>query len=115
MCTLLYTNQVMWSYIVGMLTNLGKLPLDRILMMLKMFAMQGSTSSHDCTPAELKVFLDKKVKEQQLTCSGGLYQLNKSGTWCPSWQLSYMKLHVGMDHITDCWYTTLCTLFLQIN
>ena len=70
----------MWSYIVGMLTNLGKLPLDRILMMLKMFAMQGSTSSHDCTPAELKVFLDKKVKEQQLTCSGGLYQLNKSGT-----------------------------------
>ena len=97
MCTLLYTNQVMWSYIVGMLTNLGKLPLDRILMMLKMFAMQGSTSSHDCTPAELKVFLDKKVKEQQLTCSGGLYQLNKSGTWCGSWVTwNYTSV------ITDC-------------
>ena len=85
MCTLLYTNQVMWSYIVGMLTNLGKLPLDRILMMLKMFAMQGSTSSHDCTPAELKVFLDKKVKEQQLTCSGGLYQLKQE-------HLEYMRI-----------------------
>ena len=71
--------QVMWSFIVGMLTNLGKLPLERIHTMLKMFTTQGPSSTHECSPSELKVFLDRKVKEQQLVCSGGVYQLNKSG------------------------------------
>jgi len=57
-----------------MLTNLGKLPLDRIYTMLSMFAMQGP-GSKECSPAELKAFLDCKVREQQLTYSGGVYQL----------------------------------------
>ena len=94
-CIILLCSQVMWSYVVGMLTNLGKLPLDRIHTMLKMFAMQGPSSSHDWSPAELKTFLDKKVKEQQLVCSGGLYQLNKSGNWMDSQALTCTDL--GMN------------------
>ena len=71
----------MWSFIVGMLTNLGQLPLERIHTMLKMFAMQGpSSSTHECSPAELKAFLDRKVKDQQLVYSGGKYHLNKTAT-----------------------------------
>ena len=31
---------VFWSYIVGMLTNLEALPIERIHQMLKIFAMQ---------------------------------------------------------------------------
>ena len=34
--------QVYWAYIVGMLTSLGRMKLDRIHSMLKMFAMQGT-------------------------------------------------------------------------
>lgn len=34
--------QVFWAYIVGMLTSLGKMKLDRIHSMLKMFAVQGT-------------------------------------------------------------------------
>ena len=69
--------QVYWSYIVGMLTNLGKLPLERIHTMLRMFAVQGV--GQECSPAELRVFLDRKVREQQLLLSGGMYQLTKAG------------------------------------
>ena len=34
--------QVFWAYIVGMLTSLGRMKLDRIHSTLKMFAMQGT-------------------------------------------------------------------------
>ena len=68
--------QVLWSYIVGMLTNLESLPIDRIHSMLKMFAMQGPSS--DVSIGELKLFMDRKVKEQKLTYSGGVYRLPKS-------------------------------------
>ena len=61
-----------------MLTNLASLPLDRIHKMLKMFAMQGPGS--ECTIHELKAFLDRKVKEQKLIHSGGVYKLPKSGS-----------------------------------
>ena len=67
---------MLWSYIVGMLTNLESLPIDRIHSMLKMFAMQGPSS--DVSIGELKLFLDRKVKEQKLTYSGGVYRLPKS-------------------------------------
>ena len=67
-----------WSYIVGMLTNLGKMPLDRIHGMLQMFALQGA-GGNECSQMELKVFLDRKVREQQLTLTGGMYQLPKPG------------------------------------
>ncbi|KAG1659260.1 Anaphase-promoting complex subunit 2 [Nymphon striatum] len=68
--------QVLWSYIVGMLTNLESLPLDRIHNMLKMFASQGPTPV-ECTIEELKQFLDRKVKEQKLTIIGDQYKLPK--------------------------------------
>lgn len=68
--------QVFWSYIVGMLTNLDSMPLDRIHQMLKMFASQGS-GAVECGLPELRLFLDKKVREHQLLFSGGLYRLPK--------------------------------------
>ncbi|XP_040581618.1 anaphase-promoting complex subunit 2 [Lepeophtheirus salmonis] len=68
--------QVFWSYIVGMLTNLESLPLDRIFQMLKMFAMQGP-SAVECSIEELRSFLDSKVRDHQLIVSGGLYKLPK--------------------------------------
>ncbi|XP_067662241.1 anaphase-promoting complex subunit 2-like [Haliotis asinina] len=68
--------QVFWTYIVGMLTNLECLPLERIHSMLRMFAMQGP-STGECSVQELKVFLDRKVKEQKLLYSGGVYRLPK--------------------------------------
>jgi len=68
--------QVLWSYVVGMLTNLGALPIERIHAMLKMFAMTGSTGK-ECTPQELKRFLDSKVKEERLVFAAGSYRLSK--------------------------------------
>ena len=73
----LYISQVIWQFIVGMLTNLESLPLDRIHSMLKMFAMQGPGSEYSIP--ELKAFLDKKVKEQKLLCESGVYRLTKNG------------------------------------
>ena len=70
--------QVFWSYIVGMLTNLESLPLDRIHSMLRMFAMQGPSSSQ-CSVDDLKRFLDRKVKDQELQFVNGFYRLPKSG------------------------------------
>ncbi|KAL9988810.1 hypothetical protein ACROYT_G003298 [Oculina patagonica] len=70
--------QVFWSYIVGMLTNLESLPLDRIHSMLRMFAMQD-TSSSQCSVDDLRRFLDRKVKDQELQFVNGFYRLPKSG------------------------------------
>ncbi|XP_076296691.1 anaphase promoting complex subunit morula isoform X2 [Lasioglossum baleicum] len=69
--------QVFWSYIVGMLTNLDSMPLERIHQMLKMFASQGP-GAMECGLPELRQFLDKKVREHQLLFSGGLYRLPKT-------------------------------------
>ncbi|KAL7299423.1 hypothetical protein TKK_0007666 [Trichogramma kaykai] len=69
--------QIFWSYIVGMLTNLDSMPLERIHQMLKMFASQG-TGAVECSLAELRQFLDNKVKDHQLLYSSGLYKLPKS-------------------------------------
>ncbi|KAH1010781.1 hypothetical protein HUJ05_005025 [Dendroctonus ponderosae] len=67
--------QNIWTYIVGMLKNLDSLPLDRIHHMLKMFAFQGLTT--ECSPSELKVFLDRKVRKRLLIFSNNLYTLPK--------------------------------------
>jgi anaphase-promoting complex subunit 2 len=68
--------QVCWSFIVGMLTNLGSLPLERIHSMLKMVAVQGpSASGADYSIQELKSFLDIKIKQGELTLSDSLYRL----------------------------------------
>ncbi|XP_072176276.1 anaphase-promoting complex subunit 2-like [Diadema setosum] len=71
--------QMYWSYIVGMLTNLESLPLERIHSMLKMFAMQGPSAS-EFTEGELRHFLETKVREQQLLYSTGVYRLPKTGS-----------------------------------
>lgn len=67
--------QVFWSYILGMLTNLDSMPLERIHTMLKMFASQahGFEFSQD----ELKNFLQRKVREHKLIFAYGSYQLPK--------------------------------------
>lgn len=67
--------QVFWSYILGMLTNLESMTLDRIHRMLNMFASHGS--SGECSQEELKNFLQRKVRERALVFSGGVYQLPK--------------------------------------
>ncbi|KAJ1740753.1 Anaphase-promoting complex subunit 2 [Coemansia sp. RSA 1821] len=59
-----------FNYIVGMLTNFGPLPLDRIHSMLGMF-IPGDTT----TPDELRAFLTQMVREDQLDMSGGMYKL----------------------------------------
>jgi len=66
---------VVWSYVVGMLTNLESLPLERIHSMLRMFAMQGPGSQ--VSQQDLRTFLDHKVKEQKLAYMSGVYRLPK--------------------------------------
>ena len=68
--------QMYWSYVVGMLTNLEALPVERIHQMLKMFTLQGSSGT-ECTLQQLKVFLDSKVKQQLLVFNSGMYRLPK--------------------------------------
>lgn len=67
--------QVFWSYIVGMLTNLNSLTLERIHAMLRMFASQGPMV--EFSQEELKNFLQRKVREHALVFAAGLYQLPK--------------------------------------
>ena len=66
---------VVWSYVVGMLTNLDSLPLERIHSMLRMFAMQGPGSQ--VSQQDLKTFLEQKVKELKLVNVSGMYRLPK--------------------------------------
>jgi len=67
---------VFWSYIVGMLTNLDSLPLERIHQMLRIFAVQGSAAV-ECDATELREFLDSKVRQQKLSFAAGQYRLPK--------------------------------------
>ncbi|KAJ8300297.1 hypothetical protein KUTeg_021816, partial [Tegillarca granosa] len=76
--------QVFWGYIVGMLTNLESLPIERIHSMLRMFAMQGPLSV-ECSLSEMKAFLDRKVKEQELIYSGGIQDRDKDILQVPSY------------------------------
>lgn len=66
------------SYVVGMLTNFGSLPVDRIHNMLKMF-VQSDEHKYDKSVEQLAGFLDLLVTEGRLECSGGAYSLNKKG------------------------------------
>jgi anaphase-promoting complex subunit 2 len=63
-----------WSYIVGMLTNIKALSLNRIHSMLKMFAMQEA-SAEECTVEELKEYLQAKVCNQELMYTGSVFRL----------------------------------------
>ena len=46
--------------------------------MLRMFAMQDSSSSQ-CSVDDLRRFLDRKVKDQELQFVNGFYRLPKTG------------------------------------
>ncbi|ORY77821.1 hypothetical protein BCR37DRAFT_350724, partial [Protomyces lactucae-debilis] len=59
-----------WQFIVGMLTNVGALPLERIQSMLGMFA-----PSYDRPAEELGTFLAKKMREGAVQLKGGQYKL----------------------------------------
>lgn len=65
------------SYIVGMLTNLGSLPLDKIHNMLKMY-VSGSDVKFNKTPQQLSTFLKYLCKQEKLECGpDGMYKLFK--------------------------------------
>lgn len=69
--------EVFESYICGMLTNLGQLPLDRIHNMLKMF-VTGSDVKYNKTPQQLSMFLKHLCKQEKLECGpDGMYKLIK--------------------------------------
>ena len=65
-----------WSYIMGMLTNLDSMPLERIYQTLRIFVTQGP-SAVECDMEELRAFLDTKVRQHKLAFSGGQYRLPK--------------------------------------
>lgn len=60
-----------------MLTNLESLSLERIYSMLRMFVVTGPALA-EIDLQELQGFLQKKVREQQLVYTGGVYRLPKS-------------------------------------
>lgn len=65
------------SYIVGMLTNLGQLPLEKIHNMLKMY-VSGSDVKFSKTPQQLSTFLKYLCKQEKLECGpDGMYKLYK--------------------------------------
>ncbi|XP_028664582.2 anaphase-promoting complex subunit 2 [Erpetoichthys calabaricus] len=69
--------QLFWAYIQAMLTNLETMTLERIHTMLKMFVTMGPTVT-EMDIQELQSFLQKKVRNHELLCSGGTYRLPKS-------------------------------------
>lgn len=70
--------EVYESYVVGMLTNLGQLSLQRIHTMLQTF-VTGSDVRYDKTAAQLSVFLKRLVKQEKLECGpDGMYKLYKN-------------------------------------
>ncbi|KAI5306860.1 hypothetical protein KEM56_006720 [Ascosphaera pollenicola] len=61
-----------WKFIVGMLTNQGSMPLNQIIMMLKIVVPGGFPFSND----ELRDFLGKMVSQGNLEIGrGGTYRL----------------------------------------
>ena len=63
------------SYVTGMLTNLGQLPLGRIHDMLKTY-VAGSEISYDWAPGRLRSLLQRMCREERLECGpDGMYKL----------------------------------------
>lgn len=69
--------QLFWTYIQAMLTNLESLSLERIYSMLRMFVVTGPALA-EIDLQELQGFLQRKVRDQQLVYSAGVYRLPKS-------------------------------------
>jgi len=65
------------SYVIGMLSNLGSLPLERIHNTLKMF-VTGSDHKYNKTPHQLSLFLQQLCKDEKIECGAdGMYKLIK--------------------------------------
>ncbi len=63
--------EVYWQYVTGMLTNQGPMPLQSIVMMLKMLVEGGFPFKNE----ELKDFLERRVQEGKLEVVGGTYKI----------------------------------------
>ena len=68
-------DDVLTSYVIGMLKRYKELPLPRIHEMLKLFA-NGSDHAYNKTPRQLSVLLQKLCREERLECGPtGMYKL----------------------------------------
>lgn len=66
------------SYIIGMLINMGQLPLDRIHNLLKTYVSGGSDVKYNKTPQQLGRFLQQLCKREKLERDpDGTYKLFK--------------------------------------
>ena len=63
--------EVYWQYVVGMLTNGGPMPLQQIVMMLKLTVPGGFPFGN----GELKDYLEEGVKDGKLDFAGGIYRI----------------------------------------
>ena len=67
------------QYVMGMLTNLGSLPVGRIHNMLRMFVPQtGTDQGFDRTEAELQRFLNRLVEDGKLEQSAGQFRIRQA-------------------------------------
>lgn len=62
---------VFWQYVLGMLTNGGPMPLQQIVMMLKLTVPGGFPFGNE----ELKDFLEEEVRGGRLDLAAGLYRI----------------------------------------
>ena len=69
--------QIFESYIIGMLSNMGQLSLDKIHSMLKMYASATPEVKYNHSPQQLRSFLQQLCVNEKLECSNGLYRLLK--------------------------------------
>jgi len=63
--------EVYSQYVVGMLTNGGPMPLQQIVMMLKLTVAGGFPFGNE----ELKLYLEEEVRGGKLDFAGGLYKI----------------------------------------
>ena len=63
--------EVFWQYVVGMLTNGGPMPLQQIVMMLKLTVPGGFPFGNE----ELKDYLEGEVRGGKLDFAGGVYRI----------------------------------------
>ena len=63
--------EVYWQYVVGMLTNGRPMPLQHIVMMLKLTVPGGVPFGNE----ELKDYLEERVKSGKLDFAGGFYKI----------------------------------------
>ena len=63
--------EVYWQYVVGMLTNMGPMPLQQVVMMLKFTVPGGFPFGNE----ELKEYLEEEVRGGKLDFAGGVYRI----------------------------------------